>query len=325
MSFRFKDDGNIPEEILSFIDKNKEKEISIDEYVESHSNLEHIHNHTLENLFLYFHLERHLEKNRVVFYKGAVFIVDNRRHKFFISDTPNLLEELDFSSLVDLKIRKKFTFYSSHGEKIEGLTVGKSKESVYNLPYVFSEESFFEKYPNLLRGKIKKKIYNRLKYPFSYLEKHNFKSVDITEENLEVALNIHKQWVDFKVNNPDVFQMLFSSNRYNKALEKMFLGKGLLDRKNFYAKIFYFDGEPIAVRQVLLKGKYSYDIGFFSTYFNLPSNVVNYISTYSLNELRELGIKFHNTGMKFDKKNNISKSHFPSEDKIIYSYKLKND
>jgi hypothetical protein len=52
----------------------------------------------------------------------------------------------------------------------------------------------------------------------------------------------------------------------------------------------------------------SYDISFFSIFFDCPSNLILYINAFCLNELKEkYGIKTHNCGMELNKllKNNL--------------------
>lgn len=318
----FKDDGNIPQEILDFIEANRGMEISLEEYIQEFTNKQGLHNHTFENLFLYFHLEKVISKNRLVVYPNAIFIVDNRRHKIFINDNENFLRNLDFSWIKDEKLKKKFTIYSSVEQNIskDDFNKSKSKELVYDLDYALSEESFYDKYSELSKKKVKKKIYNRLTYPEKYLDKIDFKEKSISIDNLSDALEVHEKWVEWKQNNPDVFQMMFSSNRYNQAIIKMF-DHDYLERKDFYAKVFYLDGKPFAVRHCLIKGNRSYDIGFFSLYWDLPSNLINYLNTYCLQTLNQMGIKYHNCGMLFDKKNSDSKNHYSGELKIIYTYK----
>lgn len=317
---------NVPEEIVQFINDNKELECTMEDFflvdtVAGHSNNHGIHNHTIENLFLYFRLDYHFEKNRVIFYPGTVFIVDNRKHKFFISDI-ELLSHLNFDSIPP-ELHKKFIFYSAV-EQLPSLQFEKSKlkEYVYNLEDIFNPETYKKKYEGEPGKKIRKKIYQRLIYPFNFLSNNDFTCRDVESTDMELIEELHKKWVDYKLNDPKVFKMMFSSSRYNRCINMMF-DHAWLDRDDFYCRIFYWEGKPIAVRQILIKDNTSYDIGFFSLFWEVPSNLILYINAYVLKELRDIGVEEHNCGMEMDKHLKMSKGHYPGFERITYKYNFK--
>lgn len=317
----------LSQSIIDFREDNKHLEVTLEEFFESHTNVYSIHNHTLENLFLYFDLDKHLDKDRVIFYKNALWIVDNRKHKFFIFDHGNFLCILNTSKIED---KKKFIFYSSvyQSHFKERFVESKLKEGVYDLPKVFDENTYFEKYKGRTQGEIRKKIYNRLKYPFNYLEKQKerFQVVDMTEDLIPMMETLHKSWVDYKMNDPKTFKMMFSSNRYNRCIKLMF-NHPFLKREDFFCKVFYWDNTPVAIRQCLIKEidgqKVSFDIGFFSLFWEVPSQLILFINCWCLRELKNLGVVEHDTGMLMDKNLTVAKDHFPSTHRVTYKYNLK--
>lgn len=313
------------ETIKQFIETYKDFEYTYSEFVNSYKNTRSLHNHTLENLFLYFSLEDHIKKGRVHFYPSMVFINDNRRYKWFInSEEIEEIEELFDFSVFSEPVRKKMSFYSS-SEISKTLIKTKFKETSYSLTELFDSKTYEEKYQGKPSPYIKKKIYNKIVYPFKYLSKPELKFTvsDLTVEDLEKINRLHEDWCQFKLNDPKVFKMMFSSNRYYRCIVQSFTSTYLSD-SNWYRKGFYLDGELVAVRQCLLKDEVSYDIGFFSRFWEIPSNLVNYINIYCMKELLERGITTHNCGNELDKNLRMFKEHFPSKIKLGYKYNFKN-
>lgn len=319
---------DVSKEFVELVENNSKLAITYEEFYNLYTNKDYIHNHTIGNLFLYFDLEKHLNKNRVFFYPGAVLIIDNRKHKLFVFDNDIFLLHFDFSSITD-EVKKKIIIYSSviqNSYKELGFVESKLKESVYNLQEVFSEETYYEKYRTRTVKEIKKKIYNKIKYPFLFLEKNSdkFRVENLDVSKLDEVDLLHKDWVDFKLNDPKTFKMMFSSNRYNRCVRMMFESK-FLHRIEFYAKCFYWEDKLIAVRQCLLTNDgRSYDIGFFSRFWEVPSNLIFYINSFCLKDLHDnYSVQYHNTGMVLDKNLTMSKAHFPNTDKITYKYNFK--
>lgn len=307
-----------------FLEKHKEFEIDFDTFFGLFVNSFDLHNHTFENLVLYFSLEKHMAKGRVHFYPGIVFFNDRRRYKWFISCIVDSIDKLFDFSCLSSKVKKKMSFYSAFEFKETELIKSKFKETVYNLEAVFNEQTYFEKYRDLKRSDIKKKIYNKINYPFSYLARPElqFRVEDITEDLLPEIEDLHKRWCEHKLADPKTFQMMFSSNRYYRCIEESF-NSPLLKESKWYLKAFYLGQILVAVRQCLLKGDTSYDIGYFSRFWDCPSNLINYINTYCLLSLQQLGVKWHSCGNEMDKNLKRFKEHYPFEERFGWKYNFK--
>lgn len=320
----------LSEPIIRFRNDNKHLETTLEEFFLGHTNKSSIHNHTIENLFLYYGLDKYLSKNRVIFYPNAIWIVTNLKHKFFVYDDSSFISKLNIESIKQSGLENKFLFYSSNIQEVDKdiYLLSKCKESNYVLDEIFNEQTYFSKYSNKGNKYIKKKIYNRIQYPFNFLSKNSdkFKVEDITEQHLEIVESLHSQWAQHKLDDPKTFKMMFYPNRYNRCVYFMF-GHPLLQREDFFCKLFYWEGRPIAVRQILVKEiegrKYSFDIGFFSLFWEVPSQLVLFINAWCLKELQNLGVVKHNTGMLMDKYLTVSKDHFPSHPVITYKYNIK--
>lgn len=310
--------------VVNFLNLHDNLRISFDDFVTKFSNKRGVHNHTYENLFLYFDLEKHLSKNRVAFFDCAALIIDNRKHKLFIFDTPDFLTRFDFSMFDHETLKKKFIFYSSEPQTDSHFSNDKLKEYVYNLDEVFDEATYYEKYADRSTKDIKKKIYNKIKYPFLFLQKFNFRVEDITEAHLDSIKNLHDEWCEKKLADPRTFKMMFSTNRYDRCINAMF-NSNYLKRDNFYAKAFYLDDKLIGVRQCLLTNDTrAYDIGNFNAFWEIPSQMGLYLNVYALKDMKDNhDVKTFNCGMESSKSLAVAKHHFPGRELITYKQKVK--
>lgn len=307
-----------------FLEAHKSLESDFASFRENYINTKGLHNHTLENLFLYFSLEEHIIKSRTHFYHSLVFINDKRRFKWFINqDQLNIDRIFDFS-LLPIEVKNKMSFYSDSELITDQLIKSKFKETVYDLNKVFNPDTYREKYKNEKGSVIRKKIYNRLIYPFIYLDRTELKFFvkDISQDDLPVISQLHNDWCEYKLADPKTFKMMFSSNRYYRCLVQSFTSE-FLNKSNWYRRAFYLGHKLIAVRQCLVQGNTSYDIGFFSRFWDAPSNIMNYINTYCMAELRARGVEFHNCGNELNSTLKKFKEHFPSEERVGYKYNFR--
>ncbi len=306
----------------NFIERHTFEEINFDEWKNFYQNPLKLHNWTLPNLFLYFSLEKFILKSKVHFYPGIVLFDDKRRYKWFIFYPLNLSEYFDFSLLSE-EVKKKTVFYSSFPLEDDFLTKSKFKETIYEISKIFDFQPYLQRYGDIKVAK--KKYYNRVTYPFKFIEKlEDFQIRDLEESDLEEVFYLHKRWCDFKLNDPKVFKMMFSSNRYYRCLEESFRSS-YLSQLHWFRKGFFYKGRLVAVRQCFIDGDTSFDIGFFSSFWELPSNLINYINTWCMKSLEEGGVKFHNTGNELDKNLALFKHHLIHTEKYGYKYNFKID
>ena len=304
-----------------FLLQHQKLESSFQDFQIFYTNPSKLHNHTLDNLFLYFSLEDHMKKGRVHFYYSSVFINDRRRFKWFCNGT-ELIDSIFDISLFTTEERNKMSFYSDTELLSDLLVKTKFKESVYNLDNIFNPQFYYKKYEGKSTSYIKKKIYSRIEYPFRFLQRVNLDIRDITELMLPKIYDLHKEWCEFKLNDPKTFKMMFSSNRYYRCLQQSFTSQYLCT-SNWYRKAFFLEDRLIAIRHCLIQGDTSYDIGFFSRFWDIPSNIVNYINTWCMRDLQNLGVKYHNCGNELDKNLKKFKEHFPTEERFGFKYNFK--
>lgn len=310
--------------VENFLEVHKPLESDYSTFKENYINQNRLHNHTLENLFLYFSLEDHIKKGRTHFYYSMVFINDRRRFKWFINQSDLDIDHIFDFSLLPIEVKNKMSFYSDSELISEQLVKSKFKETVYDLEKVFDPNTYREKYKSESGLVIRKKIYNRIEYPFKYLLRPEleFRVVEITPILLSSIEQLHKDWCEYKLADPKTFKMMFSSNRYYRCLVQSFTSE-FLNKSNWYRKAFYLGDKLVAVRQCLIQDDTSYDIGFFSRFWDAPSNIVNYINTYCMKDLQNLGVKYHNCGAEMDKNLGVFKNHFPNEPRYGFKYNFK--
>lgn len=303
-----------------FLKTHESLECDYNEFCLNYLNSFHLHNHTLENLFLYFSLEDHIIKNRVHFYYSTIFINDKRRFKWFSNGVESLVDIFDFSLIPD-EIRRKTSIYTDIEQKSTQLIKTKFKETVYHLPSIFDPTTYEKKYSGEKRSVIKKKIYNKIEYPFKFLQRESlgFSISEITESLLPEIDILHKDWCEYKLNDPKTFKMMFSSNRYYRSLQQSF-SSDYLKASDWYRRAFFLDGKLVAVRQCLIKGDTSYDIGFFGRFWDIPSNMMNYINIFCMAELLDRGVIYHNCGNELDKNLKRFKEHYPTVERFGYKY-----
>lgn len=309
--------SNLRPEFLEFYHLNQAKEITLEKFVELHSNPDNLHNHTIANLYLYFNFQKYIDTDRVVFYPGCVWLVNNSKHRFFLYNQKEILQQVDFSPLLlayhQEEVRKKVIIYSDQIINFDKklLVQSKNQELCYDLNLMFDRASW----------KNSKKYYNHITYPFNQLNKPEFTIRDLTKDDFEQAEVLYNEWVKQKLENPNTFRLTFSSGvgRYLHSLKVALFSK---IKEEFFVKGLFYNGQLCSVRVIVLTATTSYDICFYSDFKLLPSQSTNYFNTYCMKELKDRGIQIHNCGVELDKNLKMFKSHFPHFLKPDYKYNL---
>jgi len=257
-----------------------------------------VHNFSLGCLDAYFHLNQAIEKSEYLIDSGFIHL--RRAKKVYVFDY-NLL---DLGILKDLQ--KSNNIYSL--EPIDGLEKrSRFKELAYNLGQVFNPSS----YPN------KKKRHARIKYPFTWIEKHKIE-IDTNLELAEVE-EFHSKWVEHKLADPKVFRMMFPTARYINCFKKSLIEDPPIP-VDYRTYGFYLEGKLSLVRVVSVQRDYAYDLANFGNTWDAPSQFTNYCDVWVLKDLYNKGINVFNCGAMLNKRLAMFKSHFPSFEVISYGY-----
>jgi len=146
------------------------------------------HGLALPVLESYFHLREDFAKYFVYLIKDGILFSAKRKRTFVYS-----FEEEDLDIIKTLQ--KQSMIYSA--VEIKGLDKRSNfYEIVYNLDKVFDSNSYSNK----------KKRYNRLIYPFKWIRN---KGVEVKIPSYSEVEVLHKAWVDFKLNQPSTYRIMF--------------------------------------------------------------------------------------------------------------------
>lgn len=213
-------------------------------------------------------------------------VFQNKRDKIYILN-PNY----------DLKqiICKKIPLYLCES-KIEGITIKKVKEEVYNLEELFNNSD----------KQIRRGIQDR-------------KDIIFVEPIISEIEKIYKDWEQFKMNSPSVFRIAFNPKRYWRAC--------LLKESGFsiYEKMILVNGKPYAIIVFYLDKDRAYELSFLSRYFDKSLRIINdlneYILVHCMYDLwKNYGVKNVNTGVLISSKGlKFFKKQFKGQELIIYS------
>jgi len=182
----------------------------------------------------------------------------------------------------------------------------KRVEVEYNLAQLFDPAS----YPNA------KKRHQRIKYPFSFLEKEGIVVRKIELEDLPDALELHEKWIAMKLADPKVHRISLSTARYRRCVELAFEHDCI---QAYVAR--GKDDQLMAVRVFGIERQRSFDLAYYSDYPNMKSQLTEYLNVAFMKKLVEQGVLTLNAGLSSDKGLKQFKDHFPNEKVYSYQYK----
>ena len=258
-----------------------------------------VHNFSAGCLFCYFRLE--LPKQILKAPEGIVSFQYRGKIKTFVF--ANKLTNLQEKYLQTMQ--EKGPVYSEI--RIPLKKEQKCKEIAYSVSDVFNPDS----YPNA------KKRHQRIVYPINWIEKQGYTIEEIKESNISEIQALHAAWVDFKMNQPGTFKIMFPTGRYIHCCENILTGllpglKGFVVRNN---------KQQIEVVRVIYQNQdKAFDLAFFGNIWNAPSQLMNYADICVLRLLHLQGITFFNCGLGLNKSLSSFKQHLPSMEIISYCY-----
>lgn len=267
-----------------------------------------VHQFSLGVLDGYFHLDKLFREYKIFKFEGIVLIEAIKPFMlvYFCKNTPGEI------SLIQ-SMRKKVKIYSI--DKLSFLPLAqKVSECTYNFDDVLNKNNY----------KSAKKRYQHLVYPFKFLEKLQFSIEKISTENINEVSKIHDEWVKHKLLDESVFKMMFSKVRYKRCCTRL-LEESVLNY-NYCGLVLKLENKIIGARVFSLKDNIAYDLAHFVEFWNLPSNISNYIQVWVIKYLQSIGITHINCGLYLNKKLSVFKHSLPNFETIYYAYgKEKNE
>lgn len=260
-----------------------------------------VHNFSLGGLDAYFYLVEDIEKGMINLDRG-VLILPKRKKVFCYYVEPDQIDLLQ-------TLQKSVPIYSLI--PIEGLEKGREFcEITYNLKDVFNPAT----YPN------KKKRYNKIVYPFRWIESNKIICCD--EADFSLISSFHKNWVQHKLEDKYTFKILFPRKRYLHCVQRYLDSRKSPNSYNIQYEGFFFflNQELVSIRIVSLNGCEGYDLANFTNTWSTPSQLSIYLDVFILKKLYDRGIQYFNCGAAFGPRIKTFKCHLPSSEKISYIY-----
>ncbi len=177
-------------------------------------------------------------------------------------------------------------------------------EVVYDLDVVFDGAS----YPN------SKKRHQRIKYPFTWAANHGLEICDCYTDSL---LKVYEEWVRYKRADPKVYQIMFPDARYRRCINDAHNNPLDLDYKIY---TIYYQNALVGGRVIQIDSQRAYDLAFFTLFWKIPSQVVEYANAMVMNKLRAIGVKFFNCGAASSSKLEVFKTHYPHSKVMSMAY-----
>lgn len=223
-------------------------------------------------------------------------------------------EQLKDKELQKIKqLQKEAPIYSKVQLDLEKRTV--VKEIAYDFDQVFDPLSY----------KNRKKRYNKLIYPFNYLTKNGYHIEIAQSSDFKQIETLHTKWVQYKLNDPRTFKIMFPQKRYIQVCEKAQLSSGVVNKEKtlfdlkqesklnpIYVMLVIKKEDNIhGVRVVSIERNCAFDLAFFGG-VDSPSQLMNYFNIASLKYLYQNNhIRYFNTGMHLNKNLRTFKTQYP--------------
>ncbi len=283
---------------------------SISSIISSIDNLG-VHNFSLGCLCCYFYLNENMNRGKIkVIEDGGAFFLPYPKPKTFVfSYKEEYKQEI-------LKYQKLGPVYSIN--RIPLRLEKEFKEVEYDLDAVFNDTS----YPNTDKRK------KAIRAPFKKLKDWGVTSEDLSEKNIEQVKDVHEKWVEYKLNLPGTFRMMFSTARYFRCCKLCIeppkkvglFGKSFEVQPRYLGRLYRIDGKPASVFVSSIQETTAYSLAGFSLSWDVPSQFTHHTMIDFMKWLYSLGITTVNDGSSLNKGLSTFKHHYPYKTKISYMY-----
>jgi hypothetical protein len=259
-----------------------------------------VHNFSLGCLDCYFQLSEKIQKRKVFLINGNILFLENPSGKIYVFNNNDEDEDIEILK----NYQKEYIIYSLNPISVlKGQS--KFKEVSYDLKTIFDPRSY----------KNSKKRYNKITYPFKWLESNNFTVEKISDSSLSIIDKLHEKWVKYKMDQPQTYRIMFPPARYFRCCEKV-----LKETIQYEGFLFKLKDNPIAIRVVHVHNKTIYDMAFFSAFWEIPSQTTNYINSWCLKYFYDKEMETFNCGSSLNKNLKLFKEHYPFYIKESYMY-----
>ena len=291
-----------------FLELYNNRLVNFDEFQQNYLNSGNlIHDFSLGALFAYHKLEQLIENEKCFLFKNMILIEGKDKIEIIDYDTQKDAYLDDFFDFELLKPCRTLLHSSKLLPHIKHKA--KTEEVVYDL--VTSQER---------QGRDHKSFYHAVNRPKSIIQRKDL-GIEIEEltPDSETWIELHKEWVNYKLAQPGTFRIAFPTARYKRCLN--------LDLIPTYKKAIFIKGQPYGFIVFSLEGKNAFELAFVSLYFKPEFKIISglnqYLFSYFLQELQKLGIEKVNSGFVLNKKLAVFKKTSQRSKPIIrYTYEL---
>ena len=261
-----------------------------------------LHSFSYYTLDCYFRINELIIKRKLKFLTPTIISVEGKygmfNKKVFVYSHTN--EDIDMLQSLQ---QKELTIYSIN--KIDLAKETKCTEICYELKSVFDPQTY----------STAKKRYQKISYPFTWLEKSGFKIGVIHEFTRDIRI-LHDTWVKAKLSDSKLYRIMFPTSRYLYCVNR-----ALLDQQSYVIFGAWYREVLVAVRVVGINSSYAYDMAFFGDFWSTPSQTMNYIDIFILKELMvNNNILYFNCGCVLNKNLQQFKTHLPFSNSTYYKY-----
>lgn len=205
------------------------------------------------------------------------------------------------------ELQKQSVIYSQVSIALKKQSV--FEETQYDLAQVFDPIS----YPNA------RKRHRRIKaWQARISTVYDYERVSLQQaryEDMPDIYDLHEKWVAHKMTDPLTHRNMFPKTRYMNCVR---LAMASPARHRIY--LAWLQGRIIACRVVYIDNDAAYDLAYFSSYWDCPSNFVEDVSVATMADLLAAGCRTLNCGASLNKHLAAFKQHWPWTPMRSYAY-----
>lgn len=258
-------------------------------------------NHCFSRAFLYYcsAYKKLTEKANVVLLNGSILFDFGMKKTIRIS----IIDELQYDTDVDLVQELRKYGYCRSGVDL-GVKGGKATvEVMHHLDDVFNPAMY----------KNAKKRNQRLHQPLRVMDDFKVELRRLDETYLEEMKEFCDVWYEMKLEDPKIFQMLFSNpfGHFKLAIAD-----------DTYGEVYgyFIDGKMINLQMLGVDGLYAYSLYNVTIRNDIDPRINQGAYIHMMKTLHDRGIKHWNVGLALNPKLSAFKHRYPSEDVCFYHY-----
>jgi len=259
-----------------------------------------IHDFSLGALFAYHKLEDLIEEEKASIGDNFLVYETSKKVTLILYHSPQYVSDFIKFKRPD----KKLEILSASPI----ISLGKYKKR--------TEECFYQ------LSRLTNKSYHQYRRPISIFEERpdlNIWLADIDQVHPDSLMELHNEWVKYKLSQPKTHRISFPTARYRRTLISYPI--------KTFSKAILIDGRLYGFIIFSVEGQIAFELSFCTLYWKKEFWKVNglnqYIFSYCLIQLKKQGVKFINSGYALNKNLKTFKTCAQKADSVYrYSYEV---